>query len=238
MRATTKAAILLILPLMIIGLVACGSDDGVAAGQIADTPDDVQVVADQTHDDGDDHIEAVADTHDDGDEHADLVADVHDDEGMESSGHAHMDSPIDPDAPVMHLTAAEFAYGTSTLEAEAGEAFTIQISNMGLLEHDITFEGLEDEGGVHVQPGEESAGTFSIHEAGEYVYYCTVLGHREAGMTGTMMVSAGHMEDHDETDGHHDEDAAMHDEMEAAHDDAELDHEDADELHDEVAPEA
>ena len=122
-----------------------------------------------------------------------------------------MDAPVDPDAPVMYVSATEFGYDTATVEVEAGQPFSIQIHNEGMLEHDITFVGLESEFGLHVQPGEENIATWSIHEPGEYVYYCTVLGHRDAGMTGTLIVSAELVSDHDGADGHHDEaDEAVH----------------------------
>lgn len=240
-KTITNAPILFLLGLMILGLAACGTDDGVAAGQADEAHDDAQsmVAVEDTHDDDDGHAEGAVDEHDDGDDHAVAVEDGHDDDAAEAGGHSHgAAGAVDPDAPVTHITASEFAYGTSILEVEAGEAFTIEISNVGLLEHDITFEGLEDEGGLHVQPGEEGIGSWSIHEAGEYVYYCTVLGHREAGMTGTLTVLAAHVDDHDNADGHHDEEAeVMHDDVDGHHDDdaEEAMHDEADDHHDDDA---
>jgi uncharacterized cupredoxin-like copper-binding protein len=115
-----------------------------------------------------------------------------------------MTGPIDPDAVVTHISAAEFAYDTTAFEVEAGESFSVQISNTGVLEHDITIEGFESEFGLHVMPGQDNIATYEMHETGEFVYYCTVPGHREAGMTGTLVVAAAH----DEADGHHDDEAA------------------------------
>lgn len=228
MRVNTKTTVLFLLGLAVLALVACGTDSGVAASQAGDAVSDARSVsvADETHaDDEDTHAVAVADEHDDaggqadlvadihddGDGHDDMVADIDDDEAMESHGHAEMNAPVDPDAPVMYVSATEFGYDTATVEVEAGQPFSIQIHNEGMLEHDITFVGLESEFGLHVQPGEENIATWSIHEPGEYVYYCTVLGHRDAGMTGTLIVSAELVSDHDEADGHHDEaDEAAH----------------------------
>ena len=205
MRAKATAAILVLLPLLVLGLVACGTDSGAAANQIDQAIDDVQSVAivDDDHDDGDAHDVAITDEHDDGDEHAVAITDEHDDgdrqdetmldtrddEAAESHAHAKMAGPVDPDAPVINIVASEFKYDTALSEVEAGQPFSIQIQNMGVLEHDITFVGLEGEFGIHVQPGENDIATFSIGEAGEYVYYCTIPGHREAGMTGTLMVA-------------------------------------------------
>ena len=243
----TTSAVLLILPLLFIGLIACGTDSEVASDQIGDVIGDAGSVsvADTEHTDDDAHADVVADEHDDGDQHAvddadsheseeavvadhddeadhdDVVADLDEDEAEESHAHADMDGVVDPDAPVMHVLASEFAYDTATSEVEAGRPFSIKIQNDGVLEHDITFVGLESEFGLHVQPGEDRIATFSIHEAGEYTYYCTVAGHREAGMTGTLIVSAELVSDHDEADGHDDEaDEAVHDEADGHEDDA------------------
>ena len=233
MRVKATAAILVLLPLLVLGLIACGTDSGAAANQIDQAAENVQSVAivDEAHDDGDAldvaitdehddgdihdvaitdehndgdihdvaitdehddedaHDVAITDERDDGDEHAEIVLDTHDGEAAESHAHANMDGPVDPDAPIMHVSAREFGYETATTEVTAGQPFSIQISNDGVLEHDITFAGLEGQFGLHVQPGENDIATFSIDEAGEYVYYCTIPGHREAGMTGTLMVS-------------------------------------------------
>ncbi len=247
MRVKATAAILVLLPLLVLGLIACGTDSGTAANQIDQAAENVQSVAivdeahddedahdvaitdehddgdahdvaitdehddgdahevaitdehddgdihdvaiTDEHDDGDAHEVAITDEHDDGDTHDEIVLDTHDDDEAESHAHADTNGPVDPDAQLINVIASEFKYETAMSEVETGEPFSIQIENMGFLEHDITFAGLEDEFGLHVQPGESNIGTFSIHEAGEYVYYCTVTGHREAGMTGTLMVS-------------------------------------------------
>ena len=241
MRAITGAPVLFLLGLMVIGLVACGTDNGVTASQPGDAAGDAQSVStvDETRGDGKARTVAVADEHDDGDQHAvdgidshdseatalaehdetphsDMVSDTHEDEPTGAHAHVDMDGPVDPDAPVMHVFASEFTYDTATSEVEAGQPFSIQIHNEGNLEHDITFVGLESEFGLHVQPGEDNIATWAIDEPGEYLYYCTVLGHREAGMTGTLIVTGAVVDEHDEADGHHEDESVLEDE---GHDD-------------------
>ena len=198
MRVKATATILVLLPLVALGLIACGADDGAGANQLEEATGDLQSVSitDETEDDG--HVEVVlvaseseatALAEHSETPHPDMVSDIHEGVETESDAHAHMDGPVDPDAPVMHVFASEFGYETSTIEVIVGQPFSIQIHNEGVLEHDITFVGLEDEFGLHVQPGEDDIATLSLPEAGEYTYYCTIPGHREAGMTRTLTVS-------------------------------------------------
>ena len=58
------------------------------------------------------------------------------------------------------------------------------------LADDVTeeFQGDEADIDVVLQPGESGTLSFTPTEAGEYEFYCTVIGHREAGMVGTLTV--------------------------------------------------
>ena len=232
MKNRTTAAMLVFLPLVVFGIIACGTDSGEAAvTQIGVVADEVPIVAvvDETLDDGDAHTIDIVDEHDDSavvatalaehdlTPHAGTIEEDHEEADTEASEHAHAMGSVDADAPVVHFFASEFGYETATTEVEAGHGFTIMLHNDGVLEHDITFEGLEDQGGIHLQPGEDSMATFTINEPGEYTYYCTVPGHREAGMTGLLTVVA---DDHgaELAEATH-EDGHDEDEVEATHDD-------------------
>lgn len=183
--------------LLAVGLVAviaaCGSDSS-AADQAAapalpatSVPSRVVSTAVSTPDEitnGDPTVEAhVDDVHEEPDEAAH--------EATESEAGAHADEgTVDPDAPLIHVIGSEFAYSPASFEVEAGHAFTLMLHNEGGLEHDITIEGFEEMGGIHLIAGEDGMNTFTLDEPGEYTYYCTIPGHREAGMVGTLVVSA------------------------------------------------
>lgn len=186
---------------LMAALAACGSDtasSGAAPGPTPTVEPSVNRVGnsqDDLHDDGAD--EAVADDgHDPTVEahidvpHEEIHEEAHDEEHSEAVPHSHGVAIVDPDAPVIHVVANEFLYTPGDFEVEAGHSFTIMLHNEGALEHDITIEGFEELGGIHLVASEDGMASFTLDEPGEYTYYCTVPGHRGAGMTGTLIVEA------------------------------------------------
>jgi uncharacterized cupredoxin-like copper-binding protein len=127
-------------------------------------------------------------------------------------------SSADPaPAPITEITlvATDIAYDTNRLEVVAGQPVRITMRNEGALEHDFSIMELPHTGEVmaeeaegdmdghdmdhmdiepeiHVAPplGEERSIEFTPTTPGEYDYFCTVNGHKEAGMVGTLVVTA------------------------------------------------
>jgi len=82
----------------------------------------------------------------------------------------------------------ELAYTTTTATAKAGKV-TVDFNNPQALTHDVKIEdssGGEVGGTELIAEGEDSA-TVDL-KPGTYTYYCSVPGHREAGMEGTLTV--------------------------------------------------
>ncbi len=79
------------------------------------------------------------------------------------------------------------AFDKTELSAKAGEV-TIDFSNPAALEHNVVIEkdGKELAGFEPITEGEESLS--ADLEAGTYTYFCSVPGHEEAGMKGTLTV--------------------------------------------------
>jgi plastocyanin len=80
------------------------------------------------------------------------------------------------------------AYTTTSASAKAGKV-TVDFNNPQGLQHDVA---IEDSSGKTVGQTElvaegEDSTTVSL-KAGTYHFYCTVPGHREAGMEGTLTV--------------------------------------------------
>ncbi len=78
-------------------------------------------------------------------------------------------------------------FDTTSLEATAGKV-TIDFTNDSSLPHDVKIEGngVNGEGTDQVTGGSTSA-TLDL-KPGTYTFYCSVDGHRAAGMEGTLVV--------------------------------------------------
>jgi iron uptake system component EfeO len=95
-----------------------------------------------------------------------------------------------PPDGVVTVQTAEYKFDPSTITVAAG-ATTFRVTNVGNEEHEFeVFKGAdvvdEIEGLV---PGLTRDLTLEL-TAGEYTYACKLPGHEEAGMTGTLTVTA------------------------------------------------
>lgn len=81
----------------------------------------------------------------------------------------------------------ELRYDKKGLEAKAGSV-TIVMANPAPLSHDVSIEGSGvDKHGEVVGQGGTSRVSADL-KPGTYTFYCSVPGHREAGMQGTLTV--------------------------------------------------
>ena len=92
--------------------------------------------------------------------------------------------------------ASELSYSPSKLQVKipAGKSkikVTIRYRNTGSTEHDIALSGRGvSKVGEDAQPGTGTSVSATLR-AGTYTYFCTVPGHRAAGMKGTLKVVQG-----------------------------------------------
>jgi plastocyanin len=81
----------------------------------------------------------------------------------------------------------DLAFEPAELEAEAGPV-TLTMENPSPIDHNVSLEGPSvDEEGETVGQGGTSTVTAEV-KRGDYTFYCSVSGHREGGMEGTLMV--------------------------------------------------
>lgn len=99
----------------------------------------------------------------------------------ESAGtdHAMSEAPTG----TVKVEAKDIAFAPSEISAKAGTV-KFQLVNSGLLPHDLTIAG---KGKIVVAKGETKAAEFKLSK-GTYAFYCSVAGHREAGMVGKLIV--------------------------------------------------
>ena len=110
-------------------------------------------------------------------------------------------------------------YDLETIEVAAGDLLVLTVINKGTLEHDFVINELPTKDPPHVHtmeaagmehdhsndprmpgepalhigaaPGTISTATLTPTEPGRYSFYCSVAGHREAGMEGILIVTEG-----------------------------------------------
>src|SRR5512146_1498364 len=86
------------------------------------------------------------------------------------------------------VTEKEFSISPKDVTAAPGK-ITFQIKNTGAVAHDITvMVNGAPQASPLVQPGGSETWTVTIDAPGTYDMYCSVPGHKEAGMNGTLKV--------------------------------------------------
>lgn len=85
-------------------------------------------------------------------------------------------------------TGTDLSYTTKSATAKAGPV-TIAFNNPQELQHDVAIENSSGEtvGQTELVAGGEASTSVNL-KPGKYTFYCTVPGHREAGMEGTLTV--------------------------------------------------
>lgn len=107
------------------------------------------------------------------------ASDGHDDGGHEDT------SKVGDGARRIKVTGRSFAFDPSEITAEVGEELAIELSSTDVL-HDFTIK--EFDAHVSAKKGETKTGGFTADRPGRFTYYCSVSGHRQAGMEGTLIV--------------------------------------------------
>lgn len=80
----------------------------------------------------------------------------------------------------------QLSYVTKTATAKAGPV-TIEMPNKSGVQHDLTIEGNGVKFATPIISSGVAKGTGTL-KPGKYVFYCSVPGHRQAGMQGTLTV--------------------------------------------------
>jgi uncharacterized cupredoxin-like copper-binding protein len=81
----------------------------------------------------------------------------------------------------------EFSYDPANLTLEAGQPFTIVLKNTGSIEHDLTVDDAKFKLTVPGNNTREKG--LEVEKPGTYQFYCSLPGHKSAGMKGELTVS-------------------------------------------------
>ncbi|MEO7427762.1 MAG: cupredoxin domain-containing protein [Acidimicrobiales bacterium] len=100
------------------------------------------------------------------------------------SGHGAA-SPVAAGARRIEVAATSFAFDPTEITVKVGEDIAIALTATDLL-HDFTIDELDAH--VSADKGKPAEGGLRADKAGRYTFYCSVAGHRAAGMEGTLVV--------------------------------------------------
>ncbi|HYQ78704.1 MAG TPA: plastocyanin/azurin family copper-binding protein [Solirubrobacterales bacterium] len=101
-------------------------------------------------------------------------------EGGTAGSAAAVDIEADP--------SGQLAFTSDEASAKAGKV-TVNFTNSSPVPHDVRIEssGGEEVGGTEVISESSESATVEL-KPGEYTYFCSIPGHRQAGMEGTLTV--------------------------------------------------
>lgn len=104
---------------------------------------------------------------------------------MGGGGSAPELTDVAPGTQQFTIVTREYSFEPSKLVAKSGPA-TFVVENKGQIIHDFTIDQL----GIHfnVEAGRTVTKSYRL-EPGTYEIYCSVAGHKQLGMTGTLEVS-------------------------------------------------
>jgi P-type Cu+ transporter len=97
------------------------------------------------------------------------------------------DRAVDASAVKVDLVAHDLRFSQTRIEVPAGATVLLTFTNEDPVVHDWMVEGLANVE-APARPGQTQQVRFRIDQPGDYTYICTMPGHAEAGMTGTLVV--------------------------------------------------
>jgi plastocyanin len=90
---------------------------------------------------------------------------------------------VKPGAREIRVSARSYTFAPETFDVEAGEDIAVVLHSRDQT-HDFAIEGKGIV--VTVDGGKTAKGGFRLAKPGTYTFYCSVSGHRAAGMEGTI----------------------------------------------------
>lgn len=95
--------------------------------------------------------------------------------------------PPPPQSHTFTFNEWSFAFSLANISVNRGDSVTLIVTNNGTRAHDVTVE-TPYHVHIHLMANSTGSATFGASEAGAFEYYCSVAGHKDAGMLGTLTV--------------------------------------------------
>lgn len=106
--------------------------------------------------------------------------------GLALAGCAGGASSTTATAAVIKLDMKEFAFSPKTIEVPVGQKVTLELKNTGTVEHDLAIDAIGFK--AIAKPAQTVTRVIGPLAAGTtYPVYCSIAGHKEAGMTATLV---------------------------------------------------
>lgn len=90
------------------------------------------------------------------------------------------------DAREITVIGTDFKFDPSSIELSAGEKVKMLFKNDGAAPHNLVIDGLSLQTAT-IASGDTTTLEFTAPTTGTYTTYCSVAGHREAGMEGSLV---------------------------------------------------
>jgi len=90
-------------------------------------------------------------------------------------------------ATEINVVGTEFSFNPASISVKAGEKIKITFRNNGRSPHNLVVEGLNI-GTKTISPGQTETIEFTAPSSGTYTFFCSIPGHRAAGMEGSLKV--------------------------------------------------
>lgn len=84
------------------------------------------------------------------------------------------------------VTASEFKFTPTSIQVPAGQQVTFTLKNAGVVEHDVTIQAAGFS--LTAKAGQTATAQFTFDKPGTFDFFCSVPGHKDAGMRGTLTV--------------------------------------------------
>ena len=97
-------------------------------------------------------------------------------------------------ATELKIVATDLKFTPATLQAKVGQTVKLLMENKGVIEHDIALPTIQADKPAATlkaiaKPNQSTSLEFTPTAPGNYEYVCTIPGHKEAGMKGTLNVT-------------------------------------------------